>query len=304
MATLRRQRDGRFHVVPARCVLGRAAASTITLDDPYASGEHARMLWTGSHWEIRDLGSRNGTFLDGKRLEPGRPYTVGPGARLGFGGLDADWCLEDASSPGAAAVELDTGRILEGEPELLVLPGEEDPAATVYPTTNQGWMLERADGETVAVSSQQTVQIRGRAYRLELPVFGDQTPMVNLALTLDNISLRFDVSRDEERVETVIILHGKETRLEAREHAYLLLTLARLRERDRALPEPEQGWVKVGELSKMLRLDDNAINVAIHRARQQLARAGVEGAAGVVETARGRRRLGVERFEVGTLEPS
>jgi hypothetical protein len=53
----------------------------------------------------------------------------------------------------------------------------------------------------------------------------------------------------------------------------------------------------------MLRVDGNALNVAIFRARSQLGAAGVCGAVGIVEVRRGQRRIGVEpdRLEVGVL---
>lgn len=295
VAKLCRKRDMRRFRLPARCLVGRAATCSIVLEDPYASGEHARLLWMGGHWELRDLGSRNGTFLDGRRLEPGRPYTVGPGAELGFGGSEQGWHLEDASPPGAAATDLATNDLVEGDAEILVLPNDGHVAASIYPGSSGGWLLETEDGSVEPVSSQQTVQVQGRAYRLELPVIADQTPMVDLALTLDNIAVRFEVSQDEETVVLVVVLHGQETRLEAREHHYLLLLLARARAQD-----PE-GWIRMPDLCRMLRADENAVNVAIHRARQQLGQAGVEGAAGIVQTSRGRRRFGLERFEITSM---
>ena len=44
-----------------------------------------------------------------------------------------------------------------------------------------------------------------------------------------------------------------------------------------------------------------ALNVAIHRARQQLSRAGVGNAAAIVEVRRKQRRLGTDRFQITKL---
>jgi DNA-binding NtrC family response regulator len=41
------------------------------LDDAYASANHARLLREAGGWVVLDEGSRNGTFVDGRRLEPG-----------------------------------------------------------------------------------------------------------------------------------------------------------------------------------------------------------------------------------------
>ena len=77
---------------------------------------------------------------------------------------------------------------------------------------------------------------------------------------------------------------------------------ARAREEDRELPPQERGWRDVDRLLRMLKMDQNALNVSIHRARQQLSATGLEGAAGIVETKRGKRRLGTDRFEIVRLE--
>src|SRR5688500_18072690 len=40
-------------------------AGTLTIDDPWVSAAHARVTVTGKRLEVVDLGSRNGTFVDG-----------------------------------------------------------------------------------------------------------------------------------------------------------------------------------------------------------------------------------------------
>lgn len=71
--------------------------------------------------------------------------------------------------------------------------------------------------------------------------------------------------------------------LESREHGYVLLTLARARRTNAERSVGERGWIDRDELLRMLSIDANALNVAIHRARQQLLAAGIEGAQGIVE---------------------
>ncbi|MEO1336418.1 MAG: FHA domain-containing protein, partial [Myxococcota bacterium] len=70
VARLRRIKSGETLVLAAQCLVGRSAACQIRLDDRYVSSEHAKLVWTGSKWQVRDLGSRNGTFVDGRRVEP------------------------------------------------------------------------------------------------------------------------------------------------------------------------------------------------------------------------------------------
>lgn len=51
----------------------------------------------------------------------------------------------------------------------------------------------------------------------------------------------------------------------------------------------------------MLKLDLNALDVSIHRARKQLAEQGMANAASVVQVKRGFKRFGTERF---IIEPA
>jgi hypothetical protein len=55
-------------------VLGRAHGETLSVDT-LASRHHAEVSRRDGVWQVRDLGSRNGTFVDGERIEgePGLP---------------------------------------------------------------------------------------------------------------------------------------------------------------------------------------------------------------------------------------
>lgn len=303
MAAILRLRDETRRPLSAQCIVGRSKSCAVRVDDQFVSGEHAKILWTGSQWIIRDLGSRNGTFVDGQRLEPGKPTKIDEGSKLGFGEQAAIWEMVDSAAPGALACNVESGDICTSVGELLVLPDDENPLLSVYPDPNgSGWVTETSDGATRRVDDQSIVDVEGAAWRLELPVISEATPMVDVAMTLENVDLRLAVSRDEERVEITVLLHGIETKLEPREHGYLLLTLARARREDAELPLDDRGWRTISQLTKMLRMESNAINVAIHRARQQLASIGLEGAAGIVRVRRGQRRLGTDRFQIVPLE--
>jgi transcriptional regulator of acetoin/glycerol metabolism len=67
----------------AGLVIGRAAFGGGAIDDDRMSSQHARVLLSGDRWTIEDLGSRNGTFVNGERIE-GKLTWQGPGVlRLG-----------------------------------------------------------------------------------------------------------------------------------------------------------------------------------------------------------------------------
>lgn len=64
-------------------VIGRSPASTLVLEDEYASGRHARLQPSEQGWWIEDLGSRNGTFVDDERLSEPRLLHSGDVVRIG-----------------------------------------------------------------------------------------------------------------------------------------------------------------------------------------------------------------------------
>ena len=60
---------GQIHPISSvRTTIGRVGAD-INLDDPEASRQHAAVEILGDHAVLRDMGSTNGTFLDGNRVE-------------------------------------------------------------------------------------------------------------------------------------------------------------------------------------------------------------------------------------------
>lgn len=71
---------GRRYVLRAgqRFVIGRGRDVTIRVDDGVVSRRHAELFLEASGLSITDLGSRNGTFLDGKRLQANEPVFACP----------------------------------------------------------------------------------------------------------------------------------------------------------------------------------------------------------------------------------
>jgi pSer/pThr/pTyr-binding forkhead associated (FHA) protein len=71
--------------------LGRGPGSAIVIPDSLVSLVHARLLYQDGEWWIEDLGSTNGTFVDGEavrerhRLAAGNVLNCGPRIRLRIG---------------------------------------------------------------------------------------------------------------------------------------------------------------------------------------------------------------------------
>lgn len=63
--------------------IGRGADNDIVVDDPEVSRHHARLTRRGHDWILEDLGSRNGTFVNGQRISG--PVVLTPGMQVGLG---------------------------------------------------------------------------------------------------------------------------------------------------------------------------------------------------------------------------
>lgn len=55
---------GRIYPLMEETSIGRAAGCQITLDDTYSSQIHARVFFRDGNWQIEDMGSTNGTWLN------------------------------------------------------------------------------------------------------------------------------------------------------------------------------------------------------------------------------------------------
>jgi pSer/pThr/pTyr-binding forkhead associated (FHA) protein len=72
---------GRRVEVAAALVLGRQA--DLVIDDPQVSRRHATVRPAGDRLEVEDLGSLNGTWVNGARIDG--PARLGPGDRVRLG---------------------------------------------------------------------------------------------------------------------------------------------------------------------------------------------------------------------------
>ncbi len=72
-----------FRVDPDGTVLGRGSKADVQLDDDGISRRQARIFEDGGRLIIEDLGSANGTLVNGVRLEGSRPLDDGDKIRLG-----------------------------------------------------------------------------------------------------------------------------------------------------------------------------------------------------------------------------
>jgi pSer/pThr/pTyr-binding forkhead associated (FHA) protein len=64
-------------------LIGRSSDCQLLLDDDYVSTRHARITLTATGYQVEDLGSTNGTFVNNQRLTQPTPFGPGDTLRIG-----------------------------------------------------------------------------------------------------------------------------------------------------------------------------------------------------------------------------
>jgi hypothetical protein len=289
MGLLREMTRGTMSVLEADHLVGRTPRASLQLEDSRVSAQHASIRWIGDHWEVKDLGSRNGTVVDGQRVKAGDALPLARGSRVSFGRADQTWELIDDGAPQVAIVPLDGQQeplVLAGD--LMALPSPDDPEATVFRGADGRWVLEAENG-IVSLVDRQVFQVAGLRFRFLSPDLVSTTSAVDwperAASEIKRLHLAFRVSQDEEHVQLLAQRGRERLDLGSRSHNYLLLLLARRRMQDsqEELREAAAGWIYQDELTDGLRITPEHFNVDIYRIRGQFAAIGVADAASIVE---------------------
>jgi pSer/pThr/pTyr-binding forkhead associated (FHA) protein len=142
-----------FALGPDKTVVGRATECTLRVPARDVSRRHCEIETAGGRVLVRDLGSSNGTFLNGKRiteaqLNPGDRLTVGPVTFVvQIDGKPAAVRPTDAAPPKADAAPLDLDSDLldlddvdfdDDEGALATDFGDEEPGGPAAPPKPAG----------------------------------------------------------------------------------------------------------------------------------------------------------------------
>jgi hypothetical protein len=300
MGAIQEISSGRLRLLEPENLVGRGPPCTLRLGARYVSTQHALLRWRDVRWELRDLGSLNGTFLDGARVEPGREYSLRCGSIIAFGkASDAAWELTDDSAPGVMAVPLRGGDAVVLDAELLALPSAEEPIATIFRNRDGEWVLEHVHEATVRIVNGQIFQIDGKPWRFSCPDAVWPTALASASGGVEGrgIELTFRVSRDEEFVELRAACGERQVSLGSRAFNYLLLTLARRRMQDAeaGVPDDACGWVDVDDLSHDPSMAPPQLNLDVFRIRRHFTSARIGDAESIVE-----RRVRPRQLRIGT----
>jgi hypothetical protein len=63
--------------------MGRSDGAEIRVEDPFASSAHARIFSRGDYMCVEDMGSTNGTYLNGRKLRAAERLKIGDVIRIG-----------------------------------------------------------------------------------------------------------------------------------------------------------------------------------------------------------------------------
>jgi FHA domain len=288
MATLYNPASGETRLVEPEHTFGRAPTSSECIAAEYVSAQHAALRWTGRRWVLRDLGSRNGTYLNGVRIAAGDEQPVQKGMKLSFGKPGENTLeLTDDAPPVVMAVPVGGGEpaLLSGE--LLALPSSDVPEVTIYRASENLWLIERANAATTPITNLQTFEAGGQTWKFCCAESGGETALATVEheLQVRHLQLRFSVSSDEEFVSLQATCGGRTFDMGTRNHNYLLLVLARHRLQDAAdgLPETSCGWVYQEDVTTGSDSSEPGLNLDVYRIRRQFGAIGVTDAATIIE---------------------
>ncbi len=170
--------------------IGRAPTNAIVVKDERCSRNHAEVFQSGGKWTLRDLDSRNGTLVDGQRIQTDYPLQPGDIIRIGNSHLafvhDLSQAFPDSNSVLRTAQAVDNSLSIDG---TVGPPDDESVLETYEPTTithrrGQSRFLEPPEEEEVDVSLPKVGRAAANLCRLafELAKATDVVTLANVAL--------------------------------------------------------------------------------------------------------------------------
>ncbi|MFO0595968.1 MAG: sigma 54-interacting transcriptional regulator [Myxococcaceae bacterium] len=138
---------GRRHEVQGEVFIGRSPSCTIALEDAKVSRKHVRLLIEDGSAKATDLGSRNGTLVNGEKLES--EIVLLPGDRLQVG--DSTILFEPSAraslSDREASGEVQSSPVEELLPAVGSVAGLYNAGVALISSTSEAMVLRRAAEE-------------------------------------------------------------------------------------------------------------------------------------------------------------
>ena len=147
----------RFHALGSSTVIGRDPACDLTIDDNLLSRRHARLLLEEDRLKVIDLGSANGTFLNGEKIQEAVAH---PGDELRF-----DQHCFIVVGPVTAATDVQPGTaeqtVIRGSEVDATMIGSatvlETAANNPEPATENALQADDQRGDTLPMADEETL---------------------------------------------------------------------------------------------------------------------------------------------------
>lgn len=299
--------DGKLIYLSSLHTIGRLPNSVDTvINRPEVSRYHAAIEWNREEWFIRDL-SLNGTWVNQHKLNKDQAVKLSVGDEVCFGAPDNElYVLCDDSQPADilfSGTETDSSNVIFLNSYHL-LPDDKHPEVAIF-RKDGGWKIEELGYSSVPIRSlnnNDRIQIKSQEWQVRLASCNEPTVQISSPLSLDQVSLTFNLSLDEESTQLIVSTPDAEFDLLFRSHHYMTLLLARHRIADAStnVDTCEQGWVYTELLAKELGLEENHLNIQIHRARKQFCEilGNNEAAVNFIQRRSGKIRLSCHSFKI------
>jgi hypothetical protein len=282
--------------------IGRAPANDLVLADPTVSGRHAVLFAQGSQAFVRDLGSRNGTFVGAQRVVGQAEVRDGDSVRVGDVTLvvrgTMEWrpryLIEEVGTAVRHYVRGDRFLFGEGVHANLRITGAED-TSLVFDDDGTIWLSTLSDGREIACGALFTVG--DRPFRVMTVGLAD--PLSHTLMSdsgedeLGEVTPTYvPVEHQYRLVVTLNGVAGPEARLldaetgaeylvTAENRAVLLWVLAQRRLEGLQSGGEHATWLSdddasVGVWGKRGTSDANSLHVLVHRLRKEMKKAGFD----------------------------
>jgi hypothetical protein len=292
-------RDGVvLHAIPISeqpLYVGRSSENDVVVPEQTVSSSHAS-LWieAGQVW-LKDLGSRNGTFVNDDRVTGATVVYVGDNIRLGpdmelrvHGEAELPtpslaMMIQDETSGLQFPLRSERFTIGGADTDHLSIPGAAPQAITVIAYPDGEVYLGDEEGEERPIRVGETFSVGGHELRL-------MTMAANYSATIEAEPARYPyvlkvtldgVAGPEATIHDDV--NDREHRVDAENRAVLLYVLGKqwLDDREAGKPRTECGWcsdsdVSVGIWGRRGTADANALHVLTHRLRRELKKAGFD----------------------------
>lgn len=269
--------------------VGRAPGNDLVLGDDQVSWRHL-MLWVeGARVWVRDLGSTNGTQVDGQPLSGAAPLDEGASLSLGGAvtlrvegapGEVPVWMVEDGLS-GVRHVVRGSRFVIGPVGADLAVVGAGQPA-TLFFHGDEVWL--GIDDDDRWLDTSLPLDLFGRTITLVRHA-GAHAPTAQAEDELYPYTLDVDLAGSPAPSARVHDLaSGIEHVVKAQQRVSLLYVLARQLERDRAegLPSDQAGWCANESVAsgvwgrKWQEKDQNLLHVLVHRVRAEVKKSGLD----------------------------